>query len=94
MKLSGLSAEAAKSVAKHQVQDAVRHIAQPVFVDVKRKPLNPTYCYIRFSDKEQAETFLDKARHLDKACSPLHMLLGDKLALTLLSNQKDHSAYL
>jgi hypothetical protein len=51
-------------------------------VDVKRKLLNPTYCYIRFNDRAQADAFLEKVKSIDRARSPLHKVAGEKITLT------------
>jgi len=35
--------------------------------------------YVRFQDKEQAQIFITKLKALDKATSPVHLTLGDKI---------------
>ena len=49
--------------------------------------------YVRFQDKEQAQIFITKLKGLDKATSPVHLRLGEKISATPL-NERDHKAYL
>ena len=72
----------------------MRHIAQPLFVDVKRKALSPTFIYVRFSDKDQADSFLARVKELDKSASSIHMLLGEKITFAQILAEKDHNVYL
>lgn len=39
---------------KHQAQDAIRHIAQPVYVDLQNIKKPQPLLYARFENKEQA----------------------------------------